>query len=382
MSGVLAIARNDLRQTLSTRAAVLWMFVFPVLFALFFGVVTGGNGAGEEVPGIAVADRDGGPLAGLLVEELGRSGLAVVEERSGEEGGDLPVLEIPPGFGRDMLSGKRVVLRLRGGGGGGEEGVAVEARVFAAVARVIGAVAARAGAGPAGEVPAEESFAGYEGPEDLVRVESSFAGKARTVPAGFAQSVPGDTVMFMLLVALTWGAAAFARERRQGVLARLAAAPIAPGAVVLGKIAGRLLVALVQAAVLVAAAAAGVRLFGLPLSGDPLAAFAVLAVYALAVAPLGVLLGAAIREPARAANAGVLVALVLSALGGCWWPLEVVPPWLQAVGRALPTGWAMTALHRLLSFGGGLADTAPWLGALAAFGCAAAAAARRFVRIS
>ena len=47
---------------------------------------------------------------------------------------------------------------------------------------------------------------------------------------------------------------------------------------------------------------------------------------------------------------GVLSSNVLAALGGCWWPIEITPAWMQQFAMALPTGWTMDALHKLISF--------------------------------
>lgn len=44
------------------------------------------------------------------------------------------------------------------------------------------------------------------------------------------------------------------------------------------------------------------------------------------------------------------------ALGGCWWPLEIVPGFVRSIGYAFPTAWATDALHQLISIGGELAD--------------------------
>jgi ABC-type multidrug transport system permease subunit len=49
----------------------------------------------------------------------------------------------------------------------------------------------------------------------------------------------------------------------------------------------------------------------------------------------------------------VLGANVLAALGGCWWPIEVAPRWMQELASWLPTGWVMNALHRLMLFHSG-----------------------------
>jgi len=47
----------------------------------------------------------------------------------------------------------------------------------------------------------------------------------------------------------------------------------------------------------------------------------------------------------------VIASLVMAALGGCWWPLEIVPGAMRAVARVLPTGQAMDAIGEMLALG-------------------------------
>jgi ABC-type multidrug transport system permease subunit len=54
----------------------------------------------------------------------------------------------------------------------------------------------------------------------------------------------------------------------------------------------------------------------------------------------------------------------MAALGGCWWSIEVTPPWMQQLSLFLPTGWTMDAMHRLLSFGDDPVSVLPHLAAL------------------
>jgi hypothetical protein len=35
---------------------------------------------------------------------------------------------------------------------------------------------------------------------------------------------------------------------------------------------------------------------------------------------------------------GVATTMVLAALGGCWWPNEITPDWMQSLALFLPTG--------------------------------------------
>ena len=43
----------------------------------------------------------------------------------------------------------------------------------------------------------------------------------------------------------------------------------------------------------------------------------------------------------------------MAAMGGCWWPSEVMPEWLRTAAHVFPTTWAMDGLHALISFGRG-----------------------------
>lgn len=67
-------------------------------------------------------------------------------------------------------------------------------------------------------------------------------------------------------------------------------------------------------------------------------------------ASLAMVLGNLARTEAQASGIGVLATLVLSALGGAWWPIEIAPEWMQQLALVLPTGRAMDAMHKLVNF--------------------------------
>jgi ABC-type multidrug transport system permease subunit len=93
---------------------------------------------------------------------------------------------------------------------------------------------------------------------------------------------------------------------------------------------------------------------------------AVLVAYAALNASIGLLLGNLATTEAQAAAIGVLTSNLLAALGGCWWPIEISPRWMQSLSLLLPTGWAMDAMHKLTSFGLGAASAAPHVAIMAA----------------
>jgi len=91
------------------------------------------------------------------------------------------------------------------------------------------------------------------------------------------------------------------------------------------------------------------------------------------------LLGSVAKTEGQAGGLGVLTANLLAALGGCWWPIEVTPPWMQTLQQFTPTGWTMDAMPKLISFQSGAMSVIPQLALLVTATIVIAAyAAKRF----
>ena len=149
------------------------------------------------------------------------------------------------------------------------------------------------------------------------------------------------------------------------------------GEIVMGKIYGLILLGGVQILFFLAVGkfALGVNL-GANLPGVTLT----LLVLSWVASSLGVLIGSLIAAEDRVAGIGVLSGLLMAAVGGCWWPLEVAPPALKVLALCVPTGWAMQALQQLISFGSGLDAVVLPVAVLAGFGVVANLLAARFFR--
>jgi len=394
MRAVLLIAGHDLKLTLRDRSALLWMLVLPVVFAMFLGAAMGGGGGPrDDAARLTVVDHDGGVAARALITGLASERLSLVEltpaeaEQTPER---IRTLVIPEGFTEQVLAGEQVTLRLEKDPGSSlEAGMVAQARIYAAIVRLIGdLVAASAtlpgsaadGSRPAGPLP-PEALASLPPAEDLVRIEARFAGARSEVPDGFAQSVPGNLVMFVLLVALTGGAASLAAERRGGQLRRLVTAPLSRPEIIAGKILGRMAVASVQVGMLVLIGTLTQHTLGVGVGERPLAVLVVLLVFGAVVAPLAVAFGAWFRDPQRAGSLGAVATMVMASLGGCWWPIEIVSRPMQLLALAFPTGWAMRALHGIISYGHDLSSVITPLLVLLGFAVVLTAVAMRSLRL-
>lgn len=363
MRQVLRLALNDLRLTIADFKAFVWMLLLPIGLMWFFGFMVGGGGGDPSRIGLGVVDRDGGWLARALVDELDVEPVDLT--RLGPDWEPfVPDTEqpagwivIPEGLTEGALAGEQQTLRLvRHPEASEEYSTAAEAHLVRAIARVLGRTVELSTYDwsadplvPGPEIP--EAYAALAERPPLVALEVSTAGRGRPVPSGYAQSVPGILTMTVLMMTLIFGGSFLTYEKMEGMIRRQVTAPLSRAQLFAGKLAGRLLLALLQIALLIAA---GRFLFGVDWGDSPGGLLLVLLCYGAAVAGLATLLGAVLRTPEQASSVGWILAMALAALGGCWWPSEIVPAWIRTASHALPTAWAMDAFHALISFGRGL----------------------------
>lgn len=359
----LFIARSDLRHMLRHRETLVWVFVMPFVFFYFIGTVTGRFGS---VPGPAPLALKAPANAGVLLDELVRRLEAqqyrIVRVETDEDLRRYARRLIVPDLGgasftAAVAAGTRVELTFERDG---DELAANLDRVRVARA-VYGLLADLAVLANENTPPAPEAFGAIAARPRALTLRAESAGRRRFPPTGYAQTIPATLVMFTMLVLLTSGTVTFVIERETGVLRRLAAAPLSPLAVVAGKWMARMALAVVQIAFGVLA---GTVIFKMNWGGSlPMVAL-LLAAWAAFNASASILLANLARSQAQAIAIGLLTTLALAALGGCWWPIEITPTWMQRLALALPTGWAMDAMHKLVNFGYDAASAWPHVASL------------------
>jgi ABC-type multidrug transport system permease subunit len=375
MRDVWFIGCHDLKVYFRNRAVYVWLFVVPLVFVYFMGFANRGPGdPSAPRPVVRVVNLDSGYLGAAFLEELGMQGLDVLPEERASEA--KRVLRVPEGFTESIESGRSGTVTWEATGVDDDPMSAlVELRVMRAVLALNGRWVELAGKEAELGAGAEGLKALRERP-DPVSLDSRYAGR-RPIPSGFYLSLPGVMVMYVMMNTLIFGGASLAWARRSGVLRRMRVHPVSRGALLGGKIIGLILLGAVQVAVFLAA---GKWWFGVDWGDSGLGVLLVLLVYAWVAAALGVLLGSVVRGEEKVTGLCILLGLVMAALGGCWWPLEVVPQHVRTLAYLFPTGWAMDALHQLITYGNGLAGAREELGVLVLFGLAAQWAAVRWFR--
>jgi ABC-type multidrug transport system permease subunit len=320
-----------------------------------------------------VDDRDGQWLSRALIAELKDEQIELKPVKQGEKPPPR-TLVIPAGFTAGVLAAKPQELRLEAQSGADQEfSLAAQVTTVRAIVRVLGRLTEL----PEAPAPQPQAYEALARRPPLVRVKVSMAGKGRPVPRGFAQSVPGTLTFFVLMMTIIYGAVFLTLEKRQGMLRRQAMLPLSRGRIFAGKLAGRMLMAGAQIAICLLA---GRLLFGLSYGSSPGGLALVLFAYAAAASGLSLLLGAVLSTPEQASTVGWISSMIMGALGGCWWPSEVMPRWLWNAAHVLPTAWAMDAFHSLISFGRGIEAVLLPAAALLGFAILFSVLGARFLR--
>jgi ABC-2 type transport system permease protein len=161
----------------------------------------------------------------------------------------------------------------------------------------------------------------------------------------FDLQVPGFAVTFLLIGMLMGVSLALINEHDWGTLERLRSASAPLWTTLLGKLLARFVVGFIQMAVLFAA---GYALFGISLGRTPAALMMPAAAIAFAGAAFGLIVAGVGRTRDAILPVGAIVIMTMAAVGGCWWPIDLEPVWMQQLALALPTTWAMRAFNDLM----------------------------------
>lgn len=390
MNKLLTITLTNLRILFQSKGIWINLLIVPIGISLAVGLANGASFGGDTpaVPKVLVdiIDRDSTPESAAFVADLkatnpqlvvcpadndgdvcGLSGAvhneALANERL-EARETLALLIIPDGFADALASGASVTLTYRSN----EDMVApsyIRQSLDVTVQRWSAAqVAANVGA---------DVFANFDPTanldravtraellddantlwdEDLVRID--FASTTVTAddsqPEGFSQSVPGIATMYVMFSVLPLIGATIV-NRRNWTYQRLVMMPVSRAQVLGGMLLTYFLLGIIQYAVLFGFG----KLLDVDYGNDPVALVVVMIAFTTCITTLALALTTFIRNENQAAGITLFITMTLAPLGGAWWPLEVVPDWMRAVGHISPVAWAMDAFRSLIFYDGSLA---------------------------
>jgi ABC-type multidrug transport system permease subunit len=329
----------------------------------------------NRTPPVLVENADTNFLGRIFLDELSSQNMWLLDPTNRETA--ARVIRIPADFTSRILRQEQSKVQfLRQDASDEADAALIEVRLVRALIAMNGHLLEAATATNLPGALTEAKLRTVMAEPNPVSLNAKFAGR-KPVPSGFNFSLPGNLVMYLMMNLLIFGGATVAAERRNGVIKRLMVHPVTRLELVMGKIYGLMLLGVVQIGFFLAV---GKFLFHVNLGANLPGVTLTLLVFAWVAGSLGVLVGSLTAAEDRVAGICVLSSLLMAALGGCWWPLEIGPPALKTIALCLPTGWAMQALHQLISFGSGFSAVLLPLAVLVGFGAVANLLAARYFR--
>ncbi|WP_290792652.1 ABC transporter permease [Flavihumibacter sp. UBA7668] len=187
---------------------------------------------------------------------------------------------------------------------------------------------------------------------NVVSIKEEAAGKKNGVNLNtnsVQHNVPAWALfgLFFIIIPIAGNAI---REREDGSLMRIKMIPGSYFHILLGKLSFYVVLGVLQFFVMLAAGSFLMPLLGLPslqigsAYGSILTTVLVVATTATAY---GVLIGIVFQTPNQALPFGAISIVILSAIGGIWVPVEILPAGLQELAQLSPLYWALDSINDL-----------------------------------
>lgn len=169
----------------------------------------------------------------------------------------------------------------------------------------------------------------------------------------YNQASPGILVQFAIMGLVSSGQI-LVQERKTRTLQRLMSTTMRPWEIVAGHTLAMFGIVFTQIALLVVF---GQLALGVNYMSAPLGTLLVSVALSLWVAAMGLLIGTVVKDDSQVILFALMAMFIFSALGGTWFPLEVASGTFAAIGKVMPSAWAMTGYQNILMRGLGLQST-------------------------
>ncbi len=383
---ILDLAIKDLSQMFRDKRSLLFLVVMPIAFTFFMGFAyrnAGGDAnADHRIPLAVVNPEPNAVLNKALVSRLELSDAMRVENMSDADAMDAlykgnvaGVLVIPAGFSEQASAGKEAQLTLIADSTSAQ-GQSLYQLLRVPVSQLMSAVEiSRETVDIVGATdPSVEQSAAFDSAWSkwnetskisLVKVEQATIKESSDWTAGnpYNQSSPGILVQFAIFGLVT-SAQILVQEKKSRTLQRLITTSMKPWEIIAGHLLAMFTVTFLQTAMLMVF---GQLVLQVNYLRAPLGVLLVAVALGLWVASMGLLIGVMAKEEQQVILYSMIAMFLFSALGGTWFPLEVTGGAFAAIGKAMPSAWAMNGLQNILIRGLGLESVWMAVGVLSAY---------------
>lgn len=363
---------KDLSQIFRDKKSLLFLVAMPIVFTIFMGFAYQ-SGSEENVDNripLAVVNLESdGVLNKALFTRLESSDSIRAEEMTRDaamdalrKGDAAGVLILPVGFSEQTTAGEVAQLTLIADSASAQ-GQSLYQLLRTPISQLMSAVeisresvdlVAATDASVEQNTAFEMAWNKWNATSkiSLVKIEQAIAAPTSDWTGGnpYNQSSPGILVMFAIFGLVT-SAQILVQERKSRTLQRLITTAMQPWQIVAGHMLAMFSITFLQTAMLVIF---GQLVLKVDYLSEPLGILLLAVTMGLWVASLGLLIGVVAKEEQQVILYSMVAMFLFSALGGAWFPLESSGGAFAAIGRLMPSAWAMNGYQNILIRGLGL----------------------------
>jgi ABC-2 type transport system permease protein len=321
----------------------------------------------KDIP-LAVCDQDRSVESRELVNGFLQSGSFVAAgylpdaasaERSIESGKSSLALVIPPGFGKSLNGLRTAPVQLLADG---SETQSAAIGLTYATFIVSRAQSARAAARLSGLDPRLLRLVRAVQVDPAVRVLYNPTLASRNF------MVPGVLALILMIITTVLTSLAIVKEKELGTLEQLIVTPITSGQLIIGKLAPFVIISVVIVTIILFAS---LLLFGMAVRGSLLVLYALSLLFMMTSLGIGLFVSTIARSQQQAMMISMFFFMMpMLILSGFVFPIESMPPVIQAVTCIFPLRYYFVIIRGLFLKGVGLAELWRETAALAGIGVA------------
>ncbi len=332
MQKVTTLLRTNFKILIRQRALIISSLGLAVISILVFGWLFGGNGNVKTVLG--VVDEDHSSISQQIVGQLQKSnalqiytGTYSIEQQALKDGNRSAVIIMAAGFGQQVLHGGAHLQVFYD-----QSNPVTTATTQLTMQAVIDGVN-RAATNQPGPVTLDQQGVAAR---DLRPIDFVTPGMLGMLLMWANLAVGGDLVLW----------------REMGITKRLASTPLSPLSMISAQVVARLVLSLVQGAILMALALA---IFNVHIYGNYLLLLLLVALGALTMLAIGFAVASFIKRAEAARAVTLLITFPMMFLGGSYFNVNGAPAFIQPLIHAMPLYYINESLRQVINNGAGWA---------------------------
>jgi ABC-2 type transport system permease protein len=371
MNPILGIAIKDIKTFFREKGAIFWTIAFPLVMMLLFSAIFG-----REVPftaNVGIVDFDQTEITGSLIQVFNETEIFDVKIFENQQealdklkaGDAKAVLIFPKGFQLNITTGKKTYVDLYVDETRPDTAQTVRSGIQAIFAEFNKQIRLKWFeyakqyieqflniTPPEGQAEVTESMEALVEPVSLNEKES-----LRRDAKGYKEAIlPGILTYPFLFSSMAGATSAIVEEKLRGTLKRIRASPAHPLSILWGKTLASLAQTIIS--VLLLASLAYILLNPKVNWNIPLLA-PVIFLGAINGIAIGLLISSIARSPTEAGNAATTIGIILQFFIGMYFPVEVLPSYLQLVSKVVPMTYAADVMRSIMLKNVGFGEILP-----------------------